>query len=186
MHKERYVERIVALMKEEGLGMSMEKIADMIGVTKKTLYNQFVSKELLIEDCITYMNNELRKSIEAMSDKNQSASATFRTCLNDVKDKLYSISRVFFRDLQVVYPDKANRDHASGTLLLEEKIRQNLEIGIAQGEYRQLDPVHYAAYLKYAVFGYFMNRVMQGGDWGINEYFDEILDYQLRALRKDK
>lgn len=39
MKKEKYLEKILPLIKSEGLTFTMDQLAMRIGVTKKTLYN---------------------------------------------------------------------------------------------------------------------------------------------------
>lgn len=186
MHKDKYLAKISALMKEDGLDLSMDTIAERIGVTKKTLYNQFSSKEDLIDECINYMNDGLKAAISALADESIPASVGFCRGINGIKTEMFDISHVFLRDLQLVYPDKATRDHMVGTQLLEDMFRKNIEHGIASGEYRQdLDATLIARYIIYALFGFFKKEVMKGGGpWSVENYFSDMTVYHLNALKK--
>ena len=185
MGKEKYLPKIVAIVKEDGLVMPMEVIADKIGVTKKTLYNRFISKDLLIDDCIAYMNEELRACIACMADPEVPASEGFRRGLLNMKEMMYSISHVFLRDLQVAYPAKANDDHVISSQLIEDMILKNLQNGIAQGEYSDdLDVKKFAHYIKYSIFSFFVKEVLHGRSWAADDYFDDVIKYHTRALRK--
>lgn len=183
MKKTNYLEKIVVLVKDQGLDLSMENIAASIGVTKKTLYNQFVSKELLIEDCMKYMANELENAVACMVDESIPSSEGFRMGIKNMKDKMFDISHVFLRDLQIVYPDKATRDHVIGSQLFENMLRQNLKNGIASGEYRyDINPDRFAQFIMYSIFSYFKNHVMHDNDWATDEYFSLVTEYHLHAL----
>jgi len=63
MNKDKYLSAIIPLLKEEGLGMSMEAVAQKIGVTKKTLYNRFSSKNQMIEDCLQLISCQFHESL---------------------------------------------------------------------------------------------------------------------------
>lgn len=186
MKKEKYLEKIVELVKDIGLDFSMEAIAESIGVTKKTLYNQFTSKELLIEDCMKYMANELECATHCMVDESIPASEGFRQGITNMKDKMFDISHVFLRDLQLVYPDKATRDHMIGTQLFEKMLCKNIENGIASGEYRSdIEPALFAHFIIYSIFSYFKANVHQRSGWSSEDYFRRVTEYHLRAMRND-
>lgn len=185
MNKEKYLEKIVVLVKDRGLDLSMENIAESIGVTKKTLYNQFTSKELLIEDCMKYMSIELQNAVACLVDESIPSSEGFRQGIANMKDKMFDISHVFLRDLHLVYPDKATRDHMIGSQLFEKMLRKNIENGIASGEYcSDIDPDRFANFIIYSIFSYFKARVLHGNEWASEDYFSSVTEYHLRAMLK--
>ena len=52
--KDKYIAQTFELFKREGLSLNMEQIAVSLGLTKKTLYNNFTSKENLINSVLDY------------------------------------------------------------------------------------------------------------------------------------
>ncbi|NLD20902.1 MAG: TetR/AcrR family transcriptional regulator, partial [Bacteroidales bacterium] len=52
MKKDKYLDKAITLFKKEGVSMPIEVIAEKMGVSKKTLYNNFESKDGLIEQCM--------------------------------------------------------------------------------------------------------------------------------------
>lgn len=53
--KDRYVSQVYVLFRQKGLKMTMEEIADDLKLTKKTLYNNFNSKEELMRTVMQYV-----------------------------------------------------------------------------------------------------------------------------------
>ena len=185
MSKEKYLEKIVALFKDEGLDLTMDIIAERIGVTKKTLYNQFNSKEQMIDDCMQSMTEELKNTVACMGDTSTPASVGFRTGITNMKVKMFDISHAFIRDLQMVYPNKATRDHITGSTYFVNMIRSNIERGMATGEYRDdLQPEFAAKYINFCIFNYFSQNVMRNKAISSDEYFRTVTDYHIHALMK--
>lgn len=183
MNKKKYVAAIVTLFKEEGLSLSMDAIAERIGVTKKTLYNRFSSREGLIDCCIDAMNEELRENISCLSDENVPAPEGFSRGITGLKDTMYGITHVFMRDLMSVYPQKAASDHAVGSALFEDMLRQNIERGKAAGIYRQsIDAGLFSKYISYSIFSFFFKNIMRGGAWSSDSYFRQVIDFNINAL----
>lgn len=186
MRKEKYLKRIAALVREEGLDLSMETIANRIGVTKKTLYNQFASKENLIDECISYINNGLKIAIASFSDESFPASENFRRGISGIQSEMFDMSHVYLRDLQRIYPDKATRDHMTGSQLLRDGVQKNIELGMASGEYRRdINPTLFARYIIYAIFSFFMRNVMRSDEWPSEDYFRTVTEYHIRALLRN-
>lgn len=43
--KDKYVAKAISILKQEGFRLSLDEMATKMGITKKTLYNNFSSKE---------------------------------------------------------------------------------------------------------------------------------------------
>ena len=52
--KDKYIRQIFNLYIEKGLYLNMEEIADDLHITKKTLYNNFESKEEMISTVVEH------------------------------------------------------------------------------------------------------------------------------------
>ena len=65
--KDKYIAQTFELFKREGLSLNMEQIAVSLGLTKKTLYNNFTSKENLINSVLDYFFKNLENKIQCIS-----------------------------------------------------------------------------------------------------------------------
>lgn len=183
MKKEKYVAAIVSVLKEEGLRVSMDMVATRIGATKKTLYNQFVSKELMIEDCLEEMTRQYRASLECMDDTGISVPERLESGIKTLRQYFKDISHAFIGDLVTFYPQKAAADHIQGSTFFEKKVAENIESGKASGVYREnIDSELLAKYISYAVFSFFKKEVMNGHSYSADYYFQQIIDFNINAL----
>lgn len=62
-----YISKISEVFLEHGIGnLTVEMIAEKIGVTKKTLYNYFESKQQMVESFLDYLSLRQKKEISDM------------------------------------------------------------------------------------------------------------------------
>ena len=107
--KDKYTEQVFELFKRRGLMLNMEQIAHELGLTKKTLYNNFNSKPELIGTVLHYFYSKLEKEIYYASVKSENAiEALFK--VSAVTDRMNFYSRL---------------------------IQENLKSGIEEGLYRE-------------------------------------------------
>lgn len=183
MKKEKYLDRIIPLLKGEGLSLSMDSIADEIGVTRKTLYNNFSSKDELLKECVERLLEEFRQMTACLSDPKVPVEKGFKDGILGLYDFFRTASHVFTRDLMQMYPELASGSHNSGTALFEERLRENILRGQAEGVYRKdIDTQWMAHFIAYSIFAFFQKYVMGGCICDPQEYFDSITDFMLHGL----
>ena len=183
MNKDHYLTAIITLLKEEGLGLSMEAIASKTGISRKTLYNRFSSKDQMIDDCLEHINRQFRESLSCMDDRSLPASTGFHLGVNTLRQYFKDMSHTFMRDLMEYYPQKASLDHSAGSSYFEEKIAGNIKTGQARGEYRlDIDPALFAKYIAFSIFAFFKKEVMQGNICSADHYFEQVINFNINAL----
>lgn len=183
MTKDHYMTAIIALLKEEGLGLSMDAIASRIGISKKTLYNIFSSKDQMIDDCLERINNQFREDLLCMEDNSLPAAKRFEMGVNTLRQYFREMSHSFMRDLMEYYPQKASADHSVGSAYFEEKIADNIKAGQACGEYRQdIDPALFAKYISFSIFSFFRQEVMKSRTYSADHYFEQVINFNINAL----
>ena len=183
MKKEKYIEAIIEVLKEEGLGLSMETIAQRIGVTKKTLYNRFSSKEAMLDDCLEQISNDFMESLSCMDDESVPIPVRLERGINCLRHYFKKMSHTFERDLQEMYPQKASIDHSNGSTFFENKIAENIVKGKEEGIYRaDVDSVLFAKYISYSIFSFFRKKVMMEQDYPAEYYFKQVINFNINAL----
>lgn len=187
MDKNKYICDIIVLFKEEGLGMSMDTIAQKIGVTKKTLYNRFESKENLVEECLAQISEEFRNDLNAMDDRIVPVEKKFETGISTLRRYFREMSPVLMRDLLELYPRKASFDHHSGLGYFEKKIEENIIEGKTAGVYREdIDSKLFASYISFSIFSFFQKEVMMKSTYSADHYFEQVIKFNINALLKEK
>jgi len=183
MKKERYLSRIIPLLKEEGLEVSMESIAESVGITKKTLYNNFSSKDELIDCCVEILFAEFREKVSPLSDANIDPREGFRRGVEGLMHFFRDCSHTFLRDLNIFYPNMASSTHLNGTKYFEARLKDNIERGMARGIFRKdLDAFLFSRYIAVSIFGFFQREVMRTGDFTAAHYFEQVIEFNLNAL----
>lgn len=183
MKQDAYLSGIIRILKEEGLGLSMETVAQKLGVTKKTLYNRFQSKEQMIEDCLELVARQFRESLECMDDESIPIEKRFEMGVSTLRQYFKEMSHAFMRDLMEMYPQKASMDHTAGSSYFEEKIAQNIVEGIRSGAYRQdIDPALFARYISFSIFSFFQKEVMMKNTYSADHYFQQVINFNVNAL----
>ena len=51
--KKQYIGKAIEILKQEGFRLSLDEMATKMGITKKTLYNNFSSKDELLNPSLT-------------------------------------------------------------------------------------------------------------------------------------
>ena len=78
--KERYVIEVYELFRKKGLRMTMDEIADHLKLTKKTLYNNFNSKDELMRTVMQHVLGEIEFKINmALSQGRDAIEALYHT-----------------------------------------------------------------------------------------------------------
>jgi len=183
MRKEKYLEMIVPLLKREGLQLSMDAIADSIGVSRKTLYNQFASKDELTAQCSKYLFGQFREMTGCLADENVPAQEGFRQGMMGLRDFFREASHVFTRDLMASYPGIAQESHNSGSQLFGILLKANIERGQNDGTYRKdVDSCLFSKYIAFSVMAFFQKEIMRGGNVTVDDYFNKVIDFTLQSL----
>ncbi len=185
--KQKYASKAMEVFKRDGLRMSLDEVAEKMGVTKKTLYNHFASKEELLRYCMSSFAADLKESLGVMNSSDSDAITGLIMGVKTMGDLFHTLSPVFFFDLKKLYPEIAGAEHSSGSGTFIESIRQNLQKGIKEKRYRSdLNVDMVSHYFVYSMVSFFLNRILVNSEYTPSEYFRTILDYHLNAVVTDQ
>ncbi|MBS1525201.1 MAG: TetR/AcrR family transcriptional regulator [Bacteroidetes bacterium] len=140
--KDRIIEVSLQRFLQNGIrSMTIKKLVEPLGISTKTVYKYFDSKEALLTECLHVLYdgyyNEFSGIISSSDNPVNKLLVLFRGSLG----KDYGMSRKFFHDLNYYYPELQNKaiSNASnnyGTLLVP-----LVEKGIKEGYFlKYLDP----------------------------------------------
>lgn len=182
--KEYYLEQIGKLFLRYGLrGITMEEIADELGVSKKTIYNYFESKADIVDLLLQrHLNNKNESMWEAIS-HGKNAIEILVGITNLMKETIQDIPPLVKRDLVKHFPLQLKKSNEELKNKIYEYIKQNVLKGIDQGLYRSnLNVELIARHYVVSFDRYIRQEVMDGIDFSIDAYYEEILSYHIRGI----
>ena len=182
--KEYYLEQIGKLFLRYGLrGITMEEISDELGVSKKTIYNYFESKADIVDMLLQrHLNNKNESMWEAIS-HGKNAIEILIGITNLMKETIQDIPPLVKRDLVKHFPLQLKKSNEALKNKIYEYIKQNVLTGIDQGLYRSnLNVELIARHYVVSFDRYIRQEVMDGIDFSIDAYYEEILSYHIRGI----
>ena len=134
--KQRILEGASSLFIKEGIkSITMDEIAEHLGMSKRTIYEHFDDKKTLVYECLKYMDSLIdQKYGEIKGGSNnimEQLMMVFRASENDIKN----VNPKFFEDLRLVSTETDDYFHEKQKIRLQRR-KEELEQGIAEGVIR--------------------------------------------------
>lgn len=183
--EKKYIDKALNVLKVEGLQLSMTQISEKIGVTKKTLYNHFLSKENLVSLCIETLINKLFDDINDILAKNYKVDYELKRIFEIIIEYTNSVSIDFIKDIKKLYPILIDFSHQSARSVILEIVTRNLKKGIKEDIYfKNLNVEIISHFLVYSTLNFLYGKVIKWHDYSRKKYFNEVIEYHLRGIRK--
>lgn len=135
--REQYISKLYELFRMKGLKMTVDEIADHLKVTKKTLYNNFESKENLMRVVMQYMLEDIEFRINISLIQGENAIEALYNTSGMMNEKLEEIGPLLLNDSSTYLPDLNLLNHTNRLSFYSKIINENLERGLAEGLYRE-------------------------------------------------
>ena len=134
--KERYVTQLYKLFRKKGLQLSMDQIARELKLTKKTLYNNFESKEELMRTVMQYVLGEIEFKMNiALTHGKNAIEALYHTSAI-MNKSLEEIGPLLLNDTATCLPDLKLLNHTDRMSFYSRIITENLTRGKSESLYR--------------------------------------------------
>lgn len=135
--KERVIKTAANLFVRHGIkAITMDYIAGQMGMSKRTLYENFKDKDSLLLSCIQYLDEEGKKEVDEIRKKSTNSIEFFLLVYQSELQKLRLANQNFFSDLKKYHPSVSAYYEAD-----KEKSKENfillLERGIYEGYIRE-------------------------------------------------
>jgi len=165
----------------------MDDIARELGISKKTVYEKFGSKEDLIYKVISHHLERAQKLIEQAEDQSENAIECWLAIANDhIKMQREFHSSILF-DLQKYYPKgwAIFKEHINGFLMghIVRKIRRGMEEGLFR---KNLIPEVVAFHQLAKLDAYSDPSIFKKLGYDITTVYNEIIKMQLYAIVSDR
>lgn len=181
--KEKYAAKTMEVFRHSGLNISIDEIAEKSGVTKKTLYNHFESKEGLLKFCLQAFVSDLEKKIAVMYSEEINSIEGFKSGIYGMGEVFHSLSPVFFDDLKRIYPELSGNQHKAAFGSFLEGMKRNLMKGKKEKLYRQdINVEMISRFFITSVVSFFISSVLRHSEYSAKDYFKSITDYHLHAV----
>lgn len=128
---------VYKLFRKKGLRLTMDEIADELKVTKKTLYNNFTSKDELMRTVMQHVLGEIEFKINLALTRGKNAIEALYLTSAMLNKSLEDIGPLLISDSASVLPDLKLLDHTNRMSFYSRIISDNLERGIAEDLYRE-------------------------------------------------
>ena len=134
--KERYVTKVYELFRKKGLNLTMDDIAVELKLTKKTLYNNFKSKEELMRTVMQFVIEDIEFKINLSLSQGKNAIEALFHSSSMMNKTLEEIGPLLLSDSSKYLPDLKVLDHTNRMSFYSRIISENLERGVLEGLYR--------------------------------------------------
>lgn len=116
--------------------ITMDEVANSLGISKKTIYQHFSDKNNLVEEVISAHMLAEKQSIAYLTASSKNAIDELFKMSQHIKSALINMNPTIFMDLQKFYPKAWEyfQDHKYECII--ESIRKNLDWGVEEGFYR--------------------------------------------------
>lgn len=163
--------------------VTMDDIANELGISKKTIYFHFPNKSKLVEGTAMHVFNKISHGIDCICAIKKNPIEEIFDIKNFVRDHLKDEKSSPQYQLQKYYPKVSKTLKKKQYEVMNECVKDNLTRGIALGLYRDNLNLEFIARL------YFNNMVCLKDqdmfplkDLSMNELMDNFLEYHLRGI----
>ena len=164
--------------------VTMEEIAKEIGISKKTLYKTYDSKEKLVSHVASSVKNELFQKIEEMLTRNYDPVRENFEIQKFIIDIYKDIPEAASLELRKYYPETYSKEISVQYAKLIDYFIQNTKKGIELGFYLKNLDVEYCARLTLLLLTASAENLKQNQRFG--QYPEKVILYNIRALSTNK
>jgi AcrR family transcriptional regulator len=116
--------------------MTIKKLVEPLGISTKTVYKYFKSKEELLEECLRLMYRQFADDLDDLLKNDENPVVTLLTLFRTSFAKDFGASHGFFHDLNYYYPELQNVALARDQNNFAKKILPIVENGLAEGYFK--------------------------------------------------
>ena len=179
-----FLEKVAELFIENGAKtLTMDDIAREFGMSKKTLYQKYTTKEALLEDVLEYKLTEVIEKLNKMDKQIENAVDRMYCRDEEIEKAARSNNSVLIRQLLKYYPTIFNKHMMNFSERFTEVLVQNIERGREQGYYRtDFDAALYASIYFQMVMSYDSSPFLDTSKTDRSEYSNVALNFYMNAI----
>ncbi|MCM4155202.1 TetR/AcrR family transcriptional regulator [Gramella sp. AN32] len=163
--------------------VTMDDIAEKMGISKKTIYAHFSTKTKLVQATTTHLLEKINTGIEDIRNRQENPIIENYSIKRFVLHNLKGEKTSPHYQLQKYYPKILESIKEKQFYILEKCVVENLQRGIKEGYYRETVPVQFITRLHFLGMMGIKDKNLFSADEYTEEYLMEnFLEYHLRAI----
>ena len=187
--RERILQAAARLFMELGVrSVSMDEVAKVLSISKKTIYKHYQDKNQLVFDTISKHISEMETNTSLIMSKEDNPVLQIAKIADFVLEMNKNVHPSVLFDLQKFYPDSYSHliEHRNRYAL--QSVSQNLKKGIEQGLFRNdMNRQRVARIYMCLIFSMFQNTLFEGEDHrDFRDEYIETIKYHLHAVTTEK
>jgi AcrR family transcriptional regulator len=167
--------------------MTMDALAEELGISKRTIYERFKDKDTLLLEVIKYYKEQSSEEAHRLIDQSDNAIEALFRIIKMTVSQMQRTSPAFFNDFKKYHQKVFKEFSESGEMRDYSLTRKLLERGIEQEVFRSdfnIDIVNHAIHSLFELFGH--DSAMIDAGFQHKEMFDHILVPFFRGISTKK
>lgn len=167
--------------------VTMDDIATQLGISKKTLYQKFPKKALLIRDCCELYFKAQLSTITEIEAANLNAIAELQKIYEHNCSFLQQVHPSVIYDLKKYHPEAWDKFIDFKDKFILQSVFRNLKKGVSEGLYRTDMNMNIIARLYVSRIDMLLDtRIFPREDFTLNQILSELFIYHVRGIATDK
>jgi len=163
--------------------VTMDEIAGQLGMSKKTLYSHYSTKEVLVEDAVLHIYHTVCTGVDHIIDESINPIEELYDIKKWVMTSLKGDKTSPMHQLQKFYPRIYSKINAMQFEYMQNCITKNIQIGIKMGLYRDTLDIGFVARIYFVgIQGIKDLHLFPTSEFPVNQLYDEYLEYHLRGI----
>ena len=186
--KDRIVAESGLLFVKYGIkSMTMDALAEELGISKRTIYERFKDKDTLLLEVITYYKNQTSEEAHKLIDQSDNAIEALFRIIKLTVSQMQRVSPAFFNDFRKYHQKIFKKFSEPGALRDFSMTKRILETGIEQEVFRDdihIEIVNQTLHTLFDLFGHDSQMVDEGYDR--KDMFNHIIIPFFRGISTKK
>lgn len=173
--KDKILREVVELINMKGVKFTMDDIARNLSISKRTIYEQFGSKEEIIDQMVDSLCSRIKKrEVEILSDPNVGVNDKLKDITMLMAEDLRITNEAHFYDIKKFYP----KQWAKFQSVFDdwEPIFEVLKVGVNKGVLRDFNPIVLRKLLSTTMISIMDKSFLNESGLTFDECFKEMLD----------
>jgi AcrR family transcriptional regulator len=167
--------------------MTMDALAEELGISKRTIYERFKDKDTLLKEVILYYKEQTKKQANELIDQSDNAIEAIFRIIRMTIDQMTRMSPAFLHDIKKYHPRVFMELAEPGEFRDLSVTRRLLETGMEQGVFRNdfnIEIVNRTLHVLFDLFGHDSLMVETGFDR--RDMLENVLVPYFRGISTDK
>ena len=167
--------------------MTMDALAEELGISKRTIYERFRDKDTLLKEVILYYKEQTKKQANELIDQSDNAIEAIFRIIRMTIDQMTRMSPAFLHDIKKYHPRVFMELAEPGEFRDLSVTRRLLETGIEQGVFRNdfnIEIVNRTLHVLFDLFGHDSLMVEAGFDR--RDMLENVLVPYFRGISTEK